>query len=44
VHEVLQTYLDDITKGTAPLDYEIKSWQDLDRGFCPTSNCKRGSA
>src|SRR6516164_9173008 len=33
VHEVLQTYLDDITKGTAPLDYEIKSWQDLERWF-----------
>ena len=33
VHEVLQTYLDDITKGTAPLNYEIKSWQDLERWF-----------
>jgi TetR/AcrR family transcriptional regulator, transcriptional repressor for nem operon len=33
VHEVLQTYLDDITKGTAPLDYEVKSWQDLERWF-----------
>ena len=33
VHEVLQTYLDDITKGTAPLNYDIKSWQDLERWF-----------
>jgi AcrR family transcriptional regulator len=33
VHEVLQSYLDDITNGTAPLNYEIKSWQDLERWF-----------
>ena len=31
VHEVLQTYLDDIAKGTAPLSYEIDSWEDLER-------------
>lgn len=33
VHEVLQTYLDDIAKGTAPLSYEIDSWEDLERWF-----------
>jgi AcrR family transcriptional regulator len=33
VHEVLQTYLDDIVSGTAPLDYEIDSWEDLERWF-----------
>jgi AcrR family transcriptional regulator len=33
VHEVLQTYLDDIAKGTAPLSYEIDSWDDLERWF-----------
>src|SRR5258708_16882176 len=33
VHEVLQTYLDDITTGTAPLNYEIKSWEDLEHWF-----------
>jgi TetR/AcrR family transcriptional regulator, transcriptional repressor for nem operon len=33
VHEVLQTYLDDIAKGTAPLSYEINSWEDLERWF-----------
>jgi TetR/AcrR family transcriptional repressor of nem operon len=33
VHEVLQTYLDEITKGTAPLSYEIDSWEDLERWF-----------
>jgi TetR/AcrR family transcriptional repressor of nem operon len=33
VHEVLQTYLGDIAKGTAPLSYEIDSWEDLERWF-----------
>ena len=33
VHEVLQTYLEDIAKGTAPLSYEINSWEDLERWF-----------
>src|SRR5437667_12285828 len=33
VHEVLQSYLDAIQTGHAPLDYEIKSWQDLERWF-----------
>jgi TetR/AcrR family transcriptional regulator, transcriptional repressor for nem operon len=33
VHEVLQTYLDDISNGTAPLSYEINSWEDLERWF-----------
>jgi TetR/AcrR family transcriptional regulator, transcriptional repressor for nem operon len=33
VHEVLLTYLDDIAKGTAPLSYEINSWEDLERWF-----------
>ena len=33
VHEVLKTYLDDIIRGTAPLSYEINSWEDLERWF-----------
>jgi TetR/AcrR family transcriptional regulator, transcriptional repressor for nem operon len=33
VHEVLQTYLNDITNGTAPLTYQIDSWDDLERWF-----------
>jgi TetR/AcrR family transcriptional regulator, transcriptional repressor for nem operon len=33
VHEVLRTYLDDITNGTAPLTYQIDSWDDLERWF-----------
>jgi AcrR family transcriptional regulator len=33
VHEVLQAHLEAIRAGTAPLDYEIASWQDLERWF-----------
>ena len=33
VHEVLQTYLDAIKTGTAPIDYEIASWRDLEKWF-----------
>ena len=33
VHEVLQTHLEAIRTGTAPIKYEIESWEDLDRWF-----------
>jgi TetR/AcrR family transcriptional regulator, transcriptional repressor for nem operon len=33
VHEVLQSYLEDIQAGNAPLRYEIASWRDLERWF-----------
>src|SRR5262245_52889346 len=33
VHEVLQNHLDAIRDGTAPLSYEIQSWEDLERWF-----------
>jgi len=33
VHEVLQTYLDEIRTGTARLSYEVKSWKDLENWF-----------
>lgn len=33
VHEVLLTHLEAIRSGTAPLKYEIASWDDLDRWF-----------
>lgn len=33
VHEVLQEHLKAIRTGTAPLNYEIESWQDLERWF-----------
>jgi len=31
VHEVLQTHLDAIRTGTAPLNYQIQSWEDLEK-------------
>jgi AcrR family transcriptional regulator len=33
VHEVLQTYLTAIKSGTAPVNYEISSWRDLEAWF-----------
>jgi AcrR family transcriptional regulator len=33
VHEVLQSHLHAIKTGTAPIDYEISSWQDLESWF-----------
>src|SRR6516164_10384070 len=33
VHEVLQSHLDAIRDGRAPLSYEIESWEDLEKWF-----------
>jgi len=33
VHAVLETYLDSIRNGGGPLNYEIRSWEDLERWF-----------
>ena len=33
MHEVLQTHLEAIRNGSAPLKYDIESWQDLERWF-----------
>ena len=33
VHEVLQAYLESIRNGGGPLDYDITSWDDLERWF-----------
>jgi AcrR family transcriptional regulator len=33
VHEVLQMHLEAIRNGSAPLKYEIESWEDLERWF-----------
>ena len=33
VHEVLQTHLEAIQAGTGPVNYEIRSWQDLEQWF-----------
>jgi TetR/AcrR family transcriptional regulator, transcriptional repressor for nem operon len=33
VHEVLQTYLNEIKTGTSQVNYEIRSWRDLEKWF-----------
>ena len=33
VHEVLQAHLEAIRTGTAPVSYDIGTWQDLERWF-----------
>src|SRR5215471_1796390 len=33
IHEVLQTYLDQIKNGESRVDYEINSWKDLEKWF-----------
>jgi AcrR family transcriptional regulator len=33
IHEVLQTYLDEIKTGASRVDYEIASWKDLEKWF-----------
>lgn len=33
IHEVLQTYLDEIKSGTSQVSYEIDSWSDLEKWF-----------
>ena len=44
VHEVLQTHLEAIRTGTAPIKYEIESWEDLDRWFMAHLELQSGSA
>ena len=33
VHEVLQNYIEGVKTGTSPVNYEIDSWDDLERWF-----------
>src|SRR5215469_9355770 len=33
VHQVLQSYIEDVNTGAAPVDYDITSWDDLERWF-----------
>ena len=33
IHEVLQTYLDEIKTGASQVSYEINSWRDLEKWF-----------
>jgi len=42
VHEVLQTHLHEIKTRTAPIDYEISSWQGLEGWFLRQAELQRG--
>lgn len=33
IHEVLQTYLEAIKNGASPVNYEVRSWNDLEKWF-----------
>lgn len=33
VHEVLQSYIEGVETGTNPINYEVGSWEDLERWF-----------
>jgi TetR/AcrR family transcriptional regulator, transcriptional repressor for nem operon len=33
VHQVLQSYIEGVESGTGPVNYEIHSWEDLERWF-----------
>src|SRR5215467_4564672 len=33
IHEVLQTHLESIRKGNAPVKYDVNSWQELEQWF-----------
>jgi TetR/AcrR family transcriptional repressor of nem operon len=33
VHEVVQSYIESVESGTAPVNYEIRSWEDVERWF-----------
>jgi TetR/AcrR family transcriptional regulator, transcriptional repressor for nem operon len=33
VHEVLQSYIEGVETGTSPINYEVRSWEDLERWF-----------
>jgi TetR/AcrR family transcriptional regulator, transcriptional repressor for nem operon len=33
VHEVLQSYIEAVETGSGPINYEVRSWEDLERWF-----------
>jgi AcrR family transcriptional regulator len=41
VHKVLQNHLEAIKTGTAPINYEINSWQDLEQWFLANISLQR---
>lgn len=41
VHEVLHAHLEAIRNGTAPVKYEIESWEDLERWFVTNAELQK---
>jgi len=41
IHEVLQTYLDEIKTGPARVNYEINSWRDLEKWFAAQAELEK---
>jgi AcrR family transcriptional regulator len=33
VHEVLQSYIEAVETGSGPINYKVRSWEDLERWF-----------
>ena len=42
IHVVLQSYLEEIKNGTARVNYEIRSWRDLEKWFGAQVELQRG--
>ena len=42
IHEVLQVYLKEIESNTAPLSYEISSWDDMEQWFRANIELQKG--
>jgi AcrR family transcriptional regulator len=42
IHEVLQTFLEEIKAGKSPVNYEINSWKDLERWFGAQLELQKG--
>jgi len=42
VHEVLQTYLEEIKNGASRVNYEINSWRDLEKWFTTQLELQKG--
>jgi len=42
IHEVLQTYRQEIETGAAPVNYEIETWRDLEKWFIDQVDLQKG--
>src|SRR5215831_21280239 len=42
IHEVIQTFLEEIKAGKSPVNYEIRSWKDLENWFGTQLELQKG--